>query len=356
MAAMPDSEIVMLLKEDHESPERSRKAGTARKPARSAPNPLRVVPDGERAPRRSSVPPGRWLEIGDRGRTWIRDEPGPEGAPTLLMLHGLGATGGLNWAGSHHVLRDRFRVVTIDHRGHGRGIRTRRFSLEDCADDAAAVIETLGLDRPIVVGYSMGGPIASLLWKRHPGAVGGLVFCATSRNFRGSPAEKLAFGALGVVGLSPVVLPERLVRTWGSLLCALPLPASGLVQDVRWAIDEMAGHDPRAVIQAAAAIGEFNSTPWIGQIDVPASVIVMTGDQIVPPIRQFRLARSIRHASVHCVDAGHLCVGGGAAKDRFLTTLRQACLEVAEQVAEQAGVGQRRFDQAPLGGVSGDLG
>ena len=320
-------------------------------PSRPAPNPLRVVPAGERAPRRSSVPPGRWLELGDRGRTWIRDEPGPEGAPALLMLHGLGATGGLNWAGSHHHLRDRFRVVTIDHRGHGRGIRTRRFTLEDCADDAAAAIEALGLHRPVVVGYSMGGPIASLLWKRHPHLVGGLVFCATSRNFRGSPAEKLSFGALGLVGLSPVAMPERVVRACGSLLCALPLPAPGLVNDLKWAIDEMAGHDPRAVVQAAGAIGEFNSSPWIGDVDVPTSVIVTTSDQIVPPIRQFRLARSIHHATVHCVDAGHLCVGGGGAKARFLATLRRACLEVAEQVQAHEGV----FGQPALGDVSGDL-
>ena len=320
--------------------------------ARPARRPLRVVPDGERAPRRSSVPAGRWLDLGPRGRTWIRDEPGPEGAPALLMLHGLGATGGLNWAGSHHLLRDRFRVVTIDHRGHGRGIRTRRFTLEDCADDAAAAIEALGLDRPVVVGYSMGGPIASLLWKRHRELVGGLVFCATSRNFRGSPAEKLSFGALGLVGLSPVAMPERIVRACGSLICSLPLPAPGLIQDVRWAIDEMAGHDPRAVVQAAAAIGEFNSSPWIGQVDVPTSVVVTTSDQIVPPIRQFRLARSIHHASVHCVDAGHLCVGGGGAKERFLATLRRACMEVSEQVE----AGRELFEHPVLGDVSGDLG
>lgn len=245
------------------------------------------------------------------------------------MLHGLGATGGLNWAGSQFVLRDQFRMVTIDHRGHGRGIRTRRFTLEDCADDVAAVIEVLGLDRPVVVGYSMGGPIASLLWHRHPHLVGGLVFCATSRNFRGSPAEKLAFGALGLVGLSPVALPERVLRTVGSVLCGIPLPVPALVEDVRWAIDEMAGHDPRSIVQAAAAIGAFDSSAWIGQVDVPTSVVVTTDDQIVPPARQFRLARSIPHASVHCVEAGHLCPGGGARKERFLATLREACLEVA---------------------------
>jgi pimeloyl-ACP methyl ester carboxylesterase len=245
------------------------------------------------------------------------------------MLHGLGATGGLNWAGSQHFLSDRFRMVTIDHRGHGRGIRTRDFRLEDCADDAAAAIRALGLERPVVVGYSMGGPVAALLWRRHPELVGGLVMCATSRNFRGSPGEKLTFGALGLAGMSPVAVPRRLVRMCGALVGTLPLPQPGPVKDVRWAIEELAGNDPRSVMQAAVEIGRFNCSEWIGEVDVPTSVIVTTSDQIVPPIRQFRLARSIHHASVYCVDAGHLCVGGGEPKVRFLSTLRQACAEVA---------------------------
>lgn len=311
-------------------------AGAERQPLswpapRSAP-PLRLVPPGERVRGLNTPPPGRWLDLGRRGRTWIREERGPEGAPTLVLLHGLGATGGLNWAGSQLFLGDQFRMITIDHRGHGRGIRTRDFRLEDCADDAAACIDALGLDRPIVVGYSMGGPIASLVWRRHRDLVGGLVFCATSRNFRGSPGEKLTFGAMGLAGMSPVAVPKPLVRLCGSALGALPLPLPqpGPVKDVRWAIEEMAGHDPRSIIQAGAAIGKFNSSPWIGQVDVPTSVVVTTSDQVVPPIRQFRLARSIPHATVHCVEGGHFSVGGGGPKMRFLSTLRDACLEVAE--------------------------
>ena len=49
------------------------------------------------------------------------------------------------------------------------------FRLEDCADDIAALLAALGVDRCIAVGYSMGGPIAQLLWQRHPHLVDGLV-------------------------------------------------------------------------------------------------------------------------------------------------------------------------------------
>ena len=307
-------------------------------PTRTGAPPLWVVPPGERGEGLNTPAPGRWLDLGRRGRTWIRESPGPEGAPTLLMLHGLGATGGLNWAGCQTFLADRFRVVTIDHRGHGRGIRTRDFRLEDCADDVAACVEALGIDNPIAVGYSMGGPIASLVWRRHPGLLDGLVLCATSRNFRGSPGEKLSFGAMGLVGTAPVWMPPRMGRALGATLGAIPLPEMGPVRDVRWAVEEVSGHDPRSIMQAAAAIGRFNSAGWIGGVDIPTSVVVTTSDRVVPPMRQFRMARSIEHASVHCVDVGHFCVGGGTPKVRFLAALRDACLEVATaQPAQWAG-------------------
>src|SRR4029079_9382033 len=124
------------------------------------------------------VPQGRRVALPGRGTTFIRELPGPPGAPTVLLLHGLMATGGLNWLQTFEPLSQHFRVVAVDHRGQGRGIRSwRRFRLADCADDAAALLEVLGIDEAIAVGYSMGGPIASLLWRRHPDRVAGLVLC-----------------------------------------------------------------------------------------------------------------------------------------------------------------------------------
>src|ERR1039458_8056338 len=92
--------------------------------------------------------------------------PGPAG----LLLHGWTASADLNFCPVYARLAERYRVIALDLRGHGRGMRsTEPFSLEDCADDAAALLDEVGAGPVVVVGYSMGGPVALLLARRHPG-------------------------------------------------------------------------------------------------------------------------------------------------------------------------------------------
>src|SRR5205809_691696 len=107
------------------------------------------------------LPPGRAVELPGRGRTWVYDSGGSAGRATLILLHGYTATAALNWFGCFGPLSRHFRVIALDLRGHGRGIRSNRsFRLADCADDVVALADELGLDRVIPVGYSMGGPVA----------------------------------------------------------------------------------------------------------------------------------------------------------------------------------------------------
>ena len=137
------------------------------------------------------LPPGAAMDLPGRGTTFVRTLDGPLGAPTVVLLHGWTATADLNWFTCYQPLAEHFRVVALDHRGHGRGIRSRKiFRLEDCADDAVAVCDVLGIDSFIPVGYSMGGPIAQLIWQRHRQRVAGLVLCATSAYFSTSREER----------------------------------------------------------------------------------------------------------------------------------------------------------------------
>ena len=218
-------------------------------------------------------------------------------------------------------------MLAIDHRGHGRGIRSRvRFRLADCADDVAAVCQTLGVGPVIPVGYSMGGPIAQLLWHRHPDLVSGLVLCATSRNFRGSRGERAWFQALGGLSAMARLTPEQ----WRTAVARRVLSRRAEASPLElWAREELARNDPRALVEAGAALGRFSSHTWIHDIDVPAAVVVTERDRVVPPARQRKLADAIPGATVHPVDADHTaCVD---ATKRFIPALLAACESVVSR-------------------------
>ena len=294
-------------------------------------------PSWEAAPQRHGwfVPRGRHIELPGRGRTFVRELDGPPGAPTVVLLHGLGATGGLNWFASFRPLSERYRVIALDHRGHGRGVRTARFRLADCADDVAALADALDIDRFTAVGYSMGGPIAQLLWWRHRDRVDGLVLCATSRNFRGGVGDRVRFAGLGLLGLG-LAVPGAVAasgRGWAAVttLLARRMPAS-----LRgWALQELAGHDPRSILQAAEAIGRFSSHQWIETIDVPVAVVATAHDELVPLRRQLKLARSIPTAVLHPVDGDHMVVARSPGS--FVPALVEACELVQRRVTEWSG-------------------
>lgn len=272
----------------------------------------------------------REVDLPGRGRVSIREMSGPTGAPTVVLLHGLAATGRLNWFTSVRALAEQFRVVVLDHRGHGHGIRTRQFRLADCADDVIALADVLGIDSLFAVGYSMGGPIAKLCWSRHRDRVRGLVLCATANHFVMPEARGVASavfpGMVVAARMAPEFFRERLVA--GMLRGMPPGPARD------FAFGEMSASDPATVMQAARAVIRFSSRDWASNINVPTAVVITTKDMLVSPRRQYLLAESIPGAKIYEVHGDHLaCV---RASERFVPKLVKAC----EYVRDRAGGGR----------------
>jgi len=269
--------------------------------------------------------PGRKLMVSGRGTTFIRELPGPPGAPTLMLLHGLGATSALNWGRCFRALGGRFRVVAMDQRGHGRGFDTRaRFRLSDCADDVLAVADALDCERIVPVGYSMGGPIAKLVWRKAPSRVSGLVLCATARSFGTRIGQRSAHALSPVTSTLARFVPSNMRRS-------LARPFYGLGVRNQTARDfmrrELQHSDPAALMEAAYALRRFSSHKWVGEIDVPTAVIIMQQDWLVPPARQEGLADSIPGALVHRLAAGHLACA--ERPDLFVPALVEACSAVS---------------------------
>jgi 3-oxoadipate enol-lactonase len=272
------------------------------------------------------IPEGRMVELPGRGSTYVTDTPGPSpDSPTVVLLHAVGCTGLLTWFPAIGPLSRRFRVVTLDQRWHGRGIQSDDFSLVDCADDVAALIDVLGLEEVIVAGYSMGSIIAQRVWRQHPERVSGLVLCATTDRFRSSIPER-AFHAgmeatmFGTRGLSRSRVAVRAARTTAD---ALDLEYDD-VHD--WALAEFRSTSPWAVGQAVAALGRHHSRPWLSRIDVPTAVVLTTQDHVLPPRHQLALARRIPGATIHDIKAGHAaCV---LQSERFVPAFLEAVTTV----------------------------
>jgi len=274
------------------------------------------------------LPGGGDVELPGLGTVFVRDLAGPEAAPVVVLLHGWTATADLNFFTCYHALAARYRVVAMDHRGHGRGLRTKKsFKLEDCADDVAVLLDVLGIERAVAFGYSMGGAVAQLLWQRHPDRVAGLVLGATAPYFAGRQNERLSF--IGLTGLAALarVTPAQ-ARTWLTEQFYLQRKDWG-----EWAVQQAGLHDWRMILEAGKAIGEFSSSAWIGDVDVPTANIVTMRDQTVPVRRQVKLWESIPGAEPFRVDGAHDAIVSEARQ--FVPQLLRALAAVATPAAAE---------------------
>ena len=219
--------------------------------------------------------------------TFVRELRGPAGAPTVLLLHGLAASADLNWFQAFEPLAHHFRVIALDHRGHGRGIRSsEHFRLASCADDAVALADHLAVDSFIPVGYSMGGPIASLLARDHPEWVSGVVLAATAMDWSGRRMRTF-WRTMAVLRLAMGLAPESF---WQRGLRAGGFPDS---QITTWTAAELSRGNSVDIAEAGRELGRYNARSWIAGLDAPGAVIVTTEDTAVPPPKQRALAAAM---------------------------------------------------------------
>ena len=94
--------------------------------------------------------------------------------PPLVVLHGLFGSSG-NWRGVARELAATHSVFCVDLRNHGASPWADSMDYIEMADDVLQLIERLGLERPTVMGHSMGGKTAMALALRHPRSVGQLI-------------------------------------------------------------------------------------------------------------------------------------------------------------------------------------
>ena len=251
------------------------------------------------------MPSSRVVSVPQRGEFFVRySKHENANAPVVALLHGWTGNADINFFPAYAELVQQYSVLAVDHRGHGRGLRTNdRFSLEDCADDVVAIMDQLDISSVTAVGYSMGGPIAMLMSKRHPTRAQSLVLCATALEWSATRNERTRW-KIGRV-MSPVFrlfTTPRLIDRY----IKRKIPRSSSTAPLRpWLVAEIRRNDSWMMNQAGRALAKYDARPWAATLGVPAACIVTSRDALVAPHKQRALAQATQ-ATVIEIDGDHL--------------------------------------------------
>jgi pimeloyl-ACP methyl ester carboxylesterase len=248
------------------------------------------------------VLPGKIVDVPGRGEMFVRHHQHPDtSAPTLLLLHVWTAYCDSQFFSAYEELSQHFSIIGVDHRGHGRGLRPSvPVTLEDCADDAAAVAKELGATSVITVGYSMGGPISLLTAQRHPELVVGMVLQATALEWSGTPRERRRMRFIGP--MAHFIGRPRVLRFFFNRM----LPRGHETRRyVSWMIAENRRNDPWMIAEAGRGIATFDARQFAPTLNKPSSFVLTLRDTVVLPHKQHALAAAVT-AQILELDGNHM--------------------------------------------------
>ncbi|MFN0093383.1 MAG: alpha/beta fold hydrolase [Dehalococcoidia bacterium] len=225
----------------------------------------------------------------------------------LLMIMGLG--GDLQaWLRVAPVLARHYRVITYDNRGAGRSSSPDKpYSIAGMANDAAALLDALGIEKAHVLGFSMGGYIAQELALQHPRKVEKLILLSTAASIEGY-IRRIVHGMVAVRRTN--LSREGWVRYQAPYLYSPEL----LDDDVR--AEEairanLANEWPQgdhAFIRQCDAILAWDAKDRVAGIKNQALVAVGGDDVLVPPRNSERLAKKLPNATLKTLPGAHVGV------------------------------------------------
>lgn len=270
------------------------------------------VPDTDPAAMRAKYggPPSQFIDLGDGLTVHLRDE-GPRDAPAIVLLHGSNAD--LHtWQPWVDRLKARYRVIRFDQRGHGLtgAAPDGDYARAAFSADVGRVADTLGLERFVLGGNSMGGGIALDYALAHPERLAGVVLVDAA----GAPQLEKARGNIGfTIARTPFL---------GSLMGQIT-PRSLIEKSLRQSVSNQAIVTPAAVDRywellrypgnRAATMARFSAKPQpfapadLARLRVPTLIIWGAQDSLIPLSSGKWLASHIPGARIEVLPAiGHI--------------------------------------------------
>jgi pimeloyl-ACP methyl ester carboxylesterase len=189
--------------------------------------------------------------------------------PPLLLLHGLPGDCRL-WRRQIGDLADEFTVVAWDAPGCGRSSAPPGdFGIHDVADCLVAFIETLGLERPHVLGLSWGAGVALELYRTAQTIPKTLVLASAYAGWAGSLPTDVVAQRLNAYVSAAAMPPEEAMRGWGPGFFSTTASPE-LVDEVVAIVSEF---DPRVLVTLARSFAKTDLRDTLSQIDVPTLLV-----------------------------------------------------------------------------------
>lgn len=233
------------------------------------------------------------------------------GPPCLVLHGGLGVDHTI-YSRSLRPLAARLDLVFPDHRGNGRSGRPPidTITIEQLADDAAAVARALGFDRIVVFGHSYGGFVAQELTLRHPEIVGGLMLIDTTPgqlgtgesedDYRGEPTPPEMLDLLSRVPDNDDELAESMALLIPLYLHqADPAGVAALFDETVYSRD--------AMVQGFVSLSSWSSVDRLADISAPTLVAVGRYDLFTSAPQADRIVDRLPHSQrVVFEHSGHM--------------------------------------------------
>ena len=227
-------------------------------------------------------------------------DEGPRDAPVLVLSGSLGSTLAM-WRPQVAPLTERFRVIRVDHRGHGGSpVPPGPYRVADLAGDVLALLDRLGLERVAWCGLSLGGMVGMHLASEAPERISSLTLCCTTSHFPDTTVWKQRIAAVSAGGTGP--LAAGIVARWFT-----PGWASAHPEVVAEAADMVAATPDEGYLACCQALEVWDHRDRLGSITAPTLVIAGSADPSTPVDPHARtLADGIPAARLVVLEAAHL--------------------------------------------------
>ena len=216
--------------------------------------------------------------------------------PALVLVHGWGKTADSAW---WPIIADCERtLVVVDLPGHGLSRLDEPFSFSVAAEAVDRAVLDAGLDRPVLVGHSMGGPVAfTTLRHFNSASYSGLIVLATSAYWvRPKLRVMMTMAPLAMAPRSPFLIHRERSEL---------RDAPELADHIAWAYTRRPAH--RLLDETAAALRRFDARRWTDLSLPPTTWVVATRDSVLDPEHQRASARHFDSDVVE-VEAHHSLV------------------------------------------------